>query len=209
MARTQGVLFQLDFKQHWPHHDQSLDGRDREITSGRFHAWSDEETRITTWKRSAANRFLHWQRGELCSRLYVHDFTQARNISLATTTKQRLLDLVAPLKDHFVKFKVYIAAEKAGYIVLRLPAHHCEFNPIGLIWAQMKSEHAGLKTDFSIASMQKHLATAAENVSPDNSVKALQPFSGIDDRRRELHFFSERAEFNNYFNAIGILPIPR
>ena len=32
-------------------------------------------------------------------------------------------------------------AEKSGYRVLQLPSHHCIFNSIEMIWAQLKQNH--------------------------------------------------------------------
>lgn len=52
----------------------------------------------------------------------------------AEMTENLLLDVVAPIKPHFVKYQVDTDAEKAGCtVVRRLPPYHFEFNPIKLI----------------------------------------------------------------------------
>lgn len=77
-------------------------------------------------------------------------------------TKKELLELVAAVKDQFVKFRLDVTAEKAGCIVLRLPPYHREFNPIELIWwAQTNGEVARLNIDFKIDSVPKLLITVA------------------------------------------------
>lgn len=112
----------------------------------------------------------------------------------ATMTKKQLLELVVPVKEQFVKFRVDVAAEKAGCVVLRLPPYHCEFNPIELIWAQMKGEVARMNTDFKIDSVRKLLITAAENVSPSNWAKAVEHVIGIEDKCRDVRGFSDHVE---------------
>ncbi|KAH9384235.1 hypothetical protein HPB48_026232 [Haemaphysalis longicornis] len=109
-------------------------------------------------------------------------------------TKKQLLELVAPVKDQFVKFRVDVAAEKAGCVVLMLPPYHCEFNPIELIWVQMKGEVARLNADFRIDSVQKLLITAAENISLNNWAKAVEHVIGIEDKCREARCFSYHVE---------------
>ncbi|KAH9375371.1 hypothetical protein HPB48_006537 [Haemaphysalis longicornis] len=112
----------------------------------------------------------------------------------ATMTKNQLLELVAPVKDQFVKFRVDVAAEKAGCVVLRLPPYYCEFNPVEVIWAQMNGEVARLNTDFKIDSVRKLLITEAEYVSPNNWAKAVEHVIGIEDRCREVRGFSDHVE---------------
>ncbi|KAM7303197.1 uncharacterized protein ISCGN_013178 [Ixodes scapularis] len=53
--------------------------------------------------------------------------------------KKQLLDIVALVKPHHLKYRRDTAAETAGCTVVRLPPYHCEFNPIELIWAQIKN----------------------------------------------------------------------
>jgi transposase len=40
------------------------------------------------------------------------------------------------------KYKLDAVALKMGHEVVRLPPYHCQYNPIELIWAQVKGEVA-------------------------------------------------------------------
>jgi transposase len=63
----------------------------------------------------------------------------SKNIAFeAAMLKAELLVLVKRKR----KFESYVVDELAaqeGKTVLRLPPYHCEFNPIELIWAQIKN----------------------------------------------------------------------
>ncbi|XP_064111448.1 uncharacterized protein LOC135218937 [Macrobrachium nipponense] len=54
-------------------------------------------------------------------------------------TKTELLDVVKQHK-YLQEYEIDKIARDAGHEVLRLPPYHCEFNPIELIWAQVKNE---------------------------------------------------------------------
>lgn len=54
-------------------------------------------------------------------------------------TKCDLHDIVKQHK-HMQVFEIDKIARDAGHEVLRLPPYHCQFNPIELIWAQVKNE---------------------------------------------------------------------
>ena len=51
--------------------------------------------------------------------------------------KPELLELVRPLRKKKLFFLDGLAAEE-GHQVVRLPAYHCDLNPIELIWSQLK-----------------------------------------------------------------------
>ena len=92
----------------------------------------------------------------------------------ATQTRSELLNIV---KEHKGKYKVYeldqIAGEM-GHEVIRLPPYHCHYNPIELIWAQVKSEIAHKNNTFKIKDVRKLLEEALLNVSVDDWKKCVQ-----------------------------------
>ena len=47
-----------------------------------------------------------------------------------------------------------IALEK-GHEVIRLPPYHCKYNPIELIWAQVKSEVAKKNNTFKMVDIER------------------------------------------------------
>jgi hypothetical protein len=69
----------------------------------------------------------------------IQNWLASKNIAFqAVMLKAELLVLVK--RKH--KFESYVVDELAaqeGKTVLRLPPYHCEFNPIELIWAQIKN----------------------------------------------------------------------
>jgi len=42
-----------------------------------------------------------------------------------------------------------------GHEVIRLPPYHCQYNPIELIWAQVKGEVVTKNSTFKIADVEK------------------------------------------------------
>lgn len=65
-----------------------------------------------------------------------------------------------------------IAAE-AGHKVVRLPPHHCQYNPIELIWAHVKSYIAKRNT-FKVAELKLLVKEALSIVTPENWKQAVK-----------------------------------
>jgi len=55
-----------------------------------------------------------------------------------------------------------------GHEVVRLPPYHCQYNPIELIWAQVKGEVAKNNTTFKFADVEKLLNDALDSVTVEN-----------------------------------------
>lgn len=53
-------------------------------------------------------------------------------------------------------------------VILRLPPYHCEFNPIKLIWAEVKGEDARKNTTFKPVDATNFFNAAVTNVTPNN-----------------------------------------
>lgn len=55
-----------------------------------------------------------------------------------TATKPVLLDLVKSVAST-VEYAVDSLIQEAGHEILRLPPYHCKFNPIEMVWGEMKA----------------------------------------------------------------------
>ncbi|KAM7284459.1 uncharacterized protein ISCGN_001553 [Ixodes scapularis] len=88
--------------------------------------------------------------------------------------KKQLLDIVALVKSQHLKYRVDTAAETAGCTVVRLPPYHCEFNPIELIWAQIKNGVAARNTTFKIVDVGRLLNEEVDKVTTDNWINAVR-----------------------------------
>ena len=64
-------------------------------------------------------------------------------------------------------------AEEAGHRVVRLPPYHCQYNPIELIWAQVKSYIAKMNT-FKMASLKVLVEEALRVITPHNWMEAVR-----------------------------------
>ncbi|KAM7298945.1 uncharacterized protein ISCGN_019512 [Ixodes scapularis] len=92
----------------------------------------------------------------------------------AKMLKKQLLEIVSSVKPQYVKYRVDTTAERAGCTVVRLSPYHCEFNPIELIWAQIKNRVAARNTMFNIGDVERLLKEEAEQVTASNWCNAVR-----------------------------------
>lgn len=69
-------------------------------------------------------------------------------------TKGSLLAIVQNNKPP-QKYVIDELAKKKGHEIICLTPYHCHFNPIELIWAEIKNSVAKKNTSFTIAAVQK------------------------------------------------------
>ena len=62
-------------------------------------------------------------------------------------------------------------ATEAGHIVVRLPPYNCQYNPIELIWAQVKS-YITKRNNFKMADLKPLVKEAMRTVTPENWKKS-------------------------------------
>ena len=86
---------------------------------------------------------------------------------LSTQKREELLTLVRLFKSKTVSYEIDSIAEQHGHQVVRLPPYHCHYNPIELIWAQMKSYVAEKNNTFKMADVETLTHEAIENVSTE------------------------------------------
>lgn len=52
-----------------------------------------------------------------------------------------------------------------GHEVIRLPRYYCQYNPIEMIWAQIKGEVADRNNSFKLADVEKLIHAAIDNTT--------------------------------------------
>jgi len=57
-------------------------------------------------------------------------------------TRTELLTLVQPYRNQPKQYELDQLANERGHQIIRLPCYHCQYNPIELVWAQVKREVA-------------------------------------------------------------------
>uniref|UniRef100_A0A8D8Z6K1 Uncharacterized protein C21orf140 homolog n=2 Tax=Cacopsylla melanoneura TaxID=428564 RepID=A0A8D8Z6K1_9HEMI len=95
-----------------------------------------------------------------------------------TMRKAELLEMVQLKKSVPVREIDNIAA-KHGHRVIRLPPYHCHFNPIELIWANIKGFIARNNKTFTLTEVDRLLHEAISNISTDEWKKVVDHTAGI------------------------------
>lgn len=94
-----------------------------------------------------------------------------------TKNKAELLEVVSANKPRFPVYLVDEVARERGYKVIRLPPYHCHFNPIEMIWAQVKGHVARNNQKFTVSEVQRLTLEAIDNITPthwENVVRHTQ-----------------------------------
>ncbi len=80
-----------------------------------------------------------------------------------------------------------IALEK-GHEVIRLPPYHCKYNPIELIWAQVKGEVAKKNNTFKMVDIERLTHEALDAVTVDDWKKCVSHAEEIqiEDNKKEI-----------------------
>ncbi len=66
------------------------------------------------------------------------------------------------------KYKLDEIAFQMGHEVVRLPTYHCQYNPIEMIWAQIKGEVAEKNHSFKMADVEVLVNNALDAVTKEN-----------------------------------------
>lgn len=92
----------------------------------------------------------------------------------ATQTRPELLNIVKEHKEKYRAYELDQIAYEMGHEVVRLPPYHCQYNPIELIWAQVKGQIAFKNKTFKIKDVRKLLHEALLNVTVDDWKKCVK-----------------------------------
>lgn len=79
-----------------------------------------------------------------------------------------LIQLVNQNKHHFSGYRIDAPAKVTGHDIVRLPPYHCEFNPIEMVWSQVKGYIAANNRSFTLAGVEALLDDAIAFVTPEN-----------------------------------------
>lgn len=82
--------------------------------------------------------------------------------------KPELIQLVNQNKHRFSEYRIDALAKVAGHDIVRLPPYHCEFNPIEMVWSQVKGYIAANNRSFTLAGVEELLDEAIALVTPEN-----------------------------------------
>ena len=91
-----------------------------------------------------------------------------------TETMAELREKVKMSKPREKRYQLDELAYQMGHEVIRLPPYHCQYNPIELIWAQVKGEVATKNTTFKIADVEKLMHEAIDAVTIGNWEKCVR-----------------------------------
>lgn len=76
---------------------------------------------------------------------------------------------------------VDVLEKAADHDIVRLPPYHCEFNPIEVIWSQVKGYVAANTTTFTLAGIEKLVPESTDLVTPDNWLRACAHVKKIEE----------------------------
>ena len=91
--------------------------------------------------------------------------------SVNFSSEETLCELREKVKLTMPKEKIYKLDEIAlqmGHEVVRLPPYHCQYNPIELIWAQVKGEVAAKNHTFKLADVEVLVNNALDAVTKED-----------------------------------------
>lgn len=80
-------------------------------------------------------------------------------------TRAELLGLVRLTKPKCVRYDLDAIAHTRGHTVVRLPPLHCQYNPIELVWTQVKREVADKNATFRLSDVEIFMNIALDNIT--------------------------------------------
>jgi len=83
-------------------------------------------------------------------------------------TVSELRERIKLLIPHEKKYELDEIALSMGHEVIRLPPYHCQYNPIELIWAQVKGKVAEQNTSFKMADVEQLVHNALDSITTDD-----------------------------------------
>ena len=85
---------------------------------------------------------------------------------------------------HEQKYEIDEIANHHGHIVVRLPPYHCLFNPIELIWVQVKSEiKKNSNANQNMKIVEEITKEAINNISSEKKTRKKMHKSHYEDER--------------------------
>ncbi|XP_076032401.1 uncharacterized protein LOC143020129 [Oratosquilla oratoria] len=138
-----------------------------------YHSAKLEEIPTSSWRKSDLQDWL-MKKG-------VQPHNNLLKAELHELAKR--LDITAP----YVIDKI---AEEAGHRVLRLPSYHCQYNPIELIWAQVKT-YITKKNNFKMADLKSLVKEALSLITPQIWMEAVRHAEQVQDEDAQQDIAAE------------------
>jgi transposase len=96
------------------------------------------------------------------------DWLKKKNITVdPTETRAELLQRVQLLKTRKI-YELDKITNERGHQVIRLPPYHCQYNPIELIWAQVKREVADRNKTCKLADVERIMSDAVDRITVED-----------------------------------------
>ncbi|KAF0704254.1 DDE 3 domain-containing protein, partial [Aphis craccivora] len=83
------------------------------------------------------------------------------------------------------KYELDVLALEMGHEVIRLPPYHCQYNPIELIWAQVKNQVAKNNKTFKMVDLEKLTHEALDSVTQHDWEKCVRHAEALQDQDNE------------------------
>lgn len=116
----------------------------------------------------------------------IQEWLTKKNIDFSPLeTVSELRERVRVLIPTEKKYELDELALKMGHEVVRLPPYHCQYNPIEMIWAQVKGQVASKNTTFKMADVEKLMHEAIDSVKKENWVNCVRHAERIQDEDYE------------------------
>ncbi|KAL4123310.1 hypothetical protein QTP88_015508 [Uroleucon formosanum] len=111
-----------------------------------------------------------------------YEWLKNQNISFSPLeTLSELRERVNLLKPTFKRYELDEIASSMGHEVVRLPPYHCQYNPIELIWAQVKGKVATNNSTFKMVDVERLTHEALDLVSKSDWEKCVKHAETIQD----------------------------
>ncbi|XP_022172555.1 uncharacterized protein LOC111035299 [Myzus persicae] len=83
------------------------------------------------------------------------------------------------------KYELDVLALEMGHEVIRLPPYHCQYNPIELIWAQVKNQVATKNKTCKMVDIEKLTHEALDSVTQHDWEKCVRHAEALQDEDNE------------------------
>lgn len=136
-----------------------------------YHSVRVDDVPCTTWRKTD-----------------IRDWLSRKGVRFSEgDTRAELLEKVVPFEGD-KKYDLDEVAHMWGHQVVRLPPFHCQYNPIELIWAQVKEEIAQKNKTFSAEELERSTSEALDNVTVAQWEKCVRHAEKLqeDDWQKEI-----------------------
>lgn len=97
------------------------------------------------------------------------EWLQQKGIEFSTAeTIPELLQRVLPFKNQTKMYELDVLANEMDHEVIRLPPYDCQYNPIELLWAQIKKGVANRNKTFKLKDVEKLMNEEIDKVTQAN-----------------------------------------